>query len=58
MFQNCLFVTRELSLVEKLDLMKKIDEAGRYDHIDNVLNSETGEVVIRRDTDLGVWIIC
>jgi len=58
MFQNCLFVTRELSLVEKLDLMKKIDEAGRYDHIDNVLNSETGEVVIRRDRELGVWVIC
>lgn len=58
MFQNCLFVTHELSLVEKLDLMKKIDEAGRYDHIDNVLNSETGEVVIRRDRELGVWVIC
>lgn len=58
MFQNCLFVTHELSLVEKLDLMRKIDEAGRYDHIDNVLNSETGEVVIRRDQELGVWVIC
>jgi len=58
MFQNCLFVTRELSLVEKLDLMKKIDECSRYDNIDNVLNSETGEVIIRRDTDLGVWVIC
>jgi len=58
MFQNCVFVTHELSLVEKLDLMKKIDEAGRYDHIDNVLNSETGEVVIRRDRELGVWVIC
>lgn len=58
MFQNCLFVTHELSLVEKLDLMRKIDEAGRYDHIDNVLNSETGEVVIRRDRELGVWVIC
>lgn len=58
MFENCLFVTHELSLVEKLDLMRKIDEAGRYDHIDNVLNSETGEVVIRRDRELGVWVIC
>lgn len=57
MFENTLWVTKELSFIDKIDLMVKIDGNEKYNDITDVVSALTGEVLISRDIDLHTWRI-